>query len=1043
VEVKLQWEGAAGLGDSLLFEPNVSLQGEKIQALETVLPCCRGKTYVPIVNRLGFTQKMTSGADIGTVQPVEVVEPGEMKAETAPVRGVTAGEETVTVVLTPSQRKSKLAEVFSRECPLQDHDMEQLLHLLTEFHDIFSIEDGERGETDWVKMSIDTGKATPVRQQPRRVPFAARSEIARQLKLMQDNGVIQPSNSPWASPIVLVRKKDGTMRFCIDYRKLNMVTKADKYPLPRIDDLLDQLGKAQYFSTLDLAAGYWQIRVDEDSQEKTAFTTQQGLYEFRVMPFGLTNAPAVFQRLMQTVIGGLNPPDGPDFVCVYIDDLLVFSNSLEDHLQHLHMVMDRLRQAKLKLKPAKCHFVRQSVEFLGHVITPLGLQPNPRQTAAVQEFPVPQSLHQLRQFLGLTSYYRRFIKQYAKMAAPLYRLTKKDSKWVWDEWCQQAFKSLKQKLVQSPVLMYPDFEKKFVLETDASLSGLGAVLSQTKDSFLHAVSFASRSLSSPEKNYSITELETLAVVWAVQHYRAYLYGHEVEIITDHSAVKSILEAPSLSGKHARWWLKVFGSGIKNIEIKYRPGSANVKADSLSRNPVSHPEGEDLEVQVSQIGSDPETLISDLLGMSPATIMTSTSGFSAEQQKDSTLKEIYDYIQQSSLPDDKRMAKKISAQAVNFAVLDGILYLIDSKQQGRKRAAVPHHLQKQILMEYHGGIMAGHFSGDRLYKLVSRHWWWEKLYRDAIEYCRNCPECAVVSGMGRVNKPPLHPIPVCRPFQVWGVDVMELPTTARHNRYVIVFQDLFTKWPLVFAVPDQKAVRIAKLLAEELIPMFGCPESLLSDRGTNLLATVMQDVCKLMGITKLNTTAYHPQCDGLVERMNRTLKAMLRKHSAKFGKQWDTYLPGVLWAYRNMPHESTKEKPSFLLFGMDCRAPTEAALLPPEPLAMTDVGDYREQLILSLSSARELAVTNIQAAQRRYKKYHDRTANQREYKLGDWVLVRFPHEESGRLRKLSQPWHGPYRITRRNDPDLTLVKVYFPDEASSLLIHLLRYANGEL
>ena len=374
--------------------------------------------------------------------------------------------------------------------------------------------------------------------------------------------------------------------------------------------------------------------------------------------------------------------------------------------------------------------------------------------------------------------------------------------------------------------------------------------------------------------------------------------------------------------------------------------------------------------------------------------------------------------------------------MHFAVVDNILYFIDSKHKGKRRAAVPAHLQEKILKENHGGVMAGHFSGDRLFKLVSNKWWWETLYRDSITYCRNCPECAVVSGVGRAGRPLLHPIPVGRPFQIWGVDIMELPTTSKNNRYVIVFQDLFTKWPLVFPTPDQKAIRIAKLLAEQLIPMFGCPESLLSDRGANLLATVMQDVCELMGISKLNTTAYHPQCDGVVERMNRTLKAMLRKHSAKFGRQWDTYLPGVLWAYRNMPHESTKEKPSFLLFGMDCKSPTEAALLPAEPLTTTSVSDYREQLMLSLSSARELALTHIQKAQKHYKKYYDLRANPKTYKLGDWVLVRFPHEESGKLRKLSRPWHGPYRIVCCNDTDVTVVKVYFPSEGT-IQVHQMR------
>jgi len=311
-----------------------------------------------------------------------------------------------------------------------------------------------------------------------------------------------------------------------------------------------------------------------------------------------------------------------------------------------------------------------------------------------------------------------------------------------------------------------------------------------------------------------------------------------------------------------------------------------------------------------------------------------------------------------------------------------------------------------------------------------------MYRDAVHFSKNCAECAVVSGTGRKYRPPLHPIPVQRPFQILGVDIMELPTTERGNRYVIVFQDFLTKWPLVFAAPDQKAIRIVRLLAEEVVPMFGVPEGLLSDRGTNLLAHVMQDACKLLGVTKLNTTAYHPQCDGMVERLNRTLKAMLRKHAAKFGCQWDRYLASVLWAYRNTPHESTEEKPSFLLFGMDCRSPTEAAFLPQTALEPTEVENYREEVGLSLASARELAVKSMRQAQKRYKIKYDRNAGQTKYRIGDWVLVKFPHEETGKQLKLSQPWHGPFRVVSCDDPDLTVVKIYFPQD-EQIQIHQTR------
>lgn len=370
------------------------------------------------------------------------------------------------------------------------------------------------------------------------------------------------------------------------------------------------------------------------------------------------------------------------------------------------------------------------------------------------------------------------------------------------------------------------------------------------------------------------------------------------------------------------------------------------------------------------------------------------------------------------------------------MVDDVLYYVDGKKGGHRRAAVSRHLQRSILEDYHAGKMAGHFSGTRLYATLCRQWWWRTMYKDVMEFCRSCGECATVTGVGRRCRPPLHPIPVQRPFQIIGVDIMELPVTEQGNRYVIVFQDFLTKWPLVFPAPDQKAIRIARLVAEEVFPLFGVPDALLSDRGANLLAHVMQDVCELLGVRKLNTTAYHPQCDGMVERLNRTLKTMLRKHVAKFHGQWDRFLPGVLWAYRNTPHESTKEKPSFLLFGIDLKSPTEASLLPPDSLTPTDLGSYREELMLSLSPARELAVASIQEAQRSYKSQYDKRANTVDFRLGDWVFVRFPEEETGKKRKLSRPWYGPFRVIARHDPNLTVRKVYFPED-SPKTVHQLR------
>ena len=436
-----------------------------------------------------------------------------------------------------------------------------------------------------------------------------------------------------------------------------------------------------------------------------------------------------------------------------------------------------------------------------------------------------------------------------------------------------------------------------------------------------------------------------------------------------------------------------------------------------------PPVEEVQIATVHVNSGEEE-ITELLNKS-GELYSKQEDFGAQQQKDKELKEMIQFLMDGSLPDDNKVARKVAIQATCFTIIDGVLYFVDNKRNNRKRCVVPRHLRNQIMEENHSGPMSGHFSGQKLYNALVTHWWWQGMYNDVIAHCRSCPQCAIVNAAGRVNKPPLHPIPVARPFQIIGVDIMDLPLTKSGNRHVVVFQDFLTKFPLVYPVPDQKATSLARLLAEEVIPLFGVPESLLSDRGTNLLSHLMLDLCKMLGIKKLNTTAYHPECDGMVERFNRTLKSSLRKHAATFGNQWDKYLYGVLYAYRNIPHESTGEKPSYLLYGMDCRTPSEAAILPPPPTSWSDIDDYREEVTLSLSTTRANAVKNIRKAQQRYKRQYDRNAGTVEYSVGQWVLVRFPADETGRNRKLSRPWHGSYRVVTVKDPDISVTKIYFP------------------
>ena len=749
---------------------------------------------------------------------------------------------------------TRTADLFSRiNWDLSHHteeELKSLKSLLVSYSDVFALNPNELGTTQLVTHSIDTGSHPPIKQPIRRTPFALRKKIDQLVQDMLDQGVVEASQSPWASPIVLVQKKDGGVRFCVDYRKLNRTTKLDEFPLPRIDDILDQLRGSRHFSTLDLASGYWQIAMDSQSKEKTAFTTYSGLFQFRKMPFGLVNAPATFQRLMEVVLAGLARK-----VCVvYLDDILVFGRTLAEHNANLTLVLERLRTAGLRLKPKKCCFALKEVEYLGHVVSANGVQTDPKKLRAVEQFPPPHDLKTLRSFLGLASYYRKFVPNFATVARPLHALTKKDVPFLWSSECQDALTKLKKLLTSAPVLAYPDFAKPFVLETDASGEGLGAVLAQQQeDNSIRPIAYASRSLQSHEKNYGSTELEGLGVVWAVKHFRPYLYGHKCEVFTDHSALTSLLNTPQPSGKLARW-----GMAIQELDlhIRHRSGKSNANADGLSRCP--------LPPNCEQAASETDGVI--------ATIETEAD-LAACQRQDKELAPVICYLETGLLPDDERLARTITLSASQYVLEDDVLYRLE--QDSTLRIIPPTDQREKLFQEAHSGVFGAHLSDVKVHSELRCHYWWSGMRRDITGWTRGCITCNSHST-GRAMRPPLTPIPVGGPFDRIGVDVIQFPRSRLGNQYAVVFVDYLTKWPEVYPVPDQTAATIANLLVREIMSRHGVPSEVLSDRGRAFLSSLMKEVQQLLGFRKTNTTAYHPQTDGLVERFNRTLTSMLAK-----------------------------------------------------------------------------------------------------------------------------------------------------------------------
>uniref|UniRef100_A0A669CP14 ribonuclease H n=1 Tax=Oreochromis niloticus TaxID=8128 RepID=A0A669CP14_ORENI len=471
-----------------------------------------------------------------------------------------------------------VGELWQRSSVGLNVDQRQRLRcLLDENVDIFAASDKDCRQTGLVQHTIDTGSAQPIRLRPHRLPLSKRQVAEEKIREMAAAGVIEPSNSPWAAPVVLVGKKDGSPRFCVDFRRLNAVTKKDSYPLPRIDEALDYVTGSSWFSSHDLRSGYWQVELAPEARPKTAFTIGQGLWQFRVMPFGLCNAPATFERLMERVL--VNIPRSRRVV--YLDDLLVHGGDFDSALSHLSEVFSAIRRAGLRLNPAKCRLLARETTFLGHVISAQGIATDSAKVAAVRDWPTPSNVKELGSLLGLASYYHRFIKGFATIASPLHPLTDKGQPFGWGDACAAAFAQLKEALTRAPVLAYPDARKPFIVDTDASNVGVGAVLSQQGKAGKRVVAYFSRALGRAERNYCVTRRELLAVVLAVRHFWPYLHGCRFLLRTDHASLTWLLNFKHPEGQVVRWLEVLQGY---DFEIQHRAGRQHGNADALSRRP---------------------------------------------------------------------------------------------------------------------------------------------------------------------------------------------------------------------------------------------------------------------------------------------------------------------------------------------------------------------------------------------------------------------------------------------------------------------------
>ena len=833
----------------------------------------------------------------------------------------------------------------------------QVVELLEEFKDVFPEElplglPPIRG----IEHQIDLvpGASLPNRPAYRCNPEEAK-EIKRQVGELLERGYVRESLSPCSVPTLLVPKKDGTMRMCVDSRAINKITVKYRFPIPRLDDMLDELHGAVYFSKVDLMSGYHQIRMKEGDEWKTAFKTKHGLYEWMVMPFGLSNAPSTFMRLMNHVLRkfiGL-------FVVVYFDDILIYSKTLDDHVKHLMAVFETLRDAKLYGNIKKCYFCQDSVIFLGYVVSGSGIKVDEEKVKAIRDWPKPTGVADVRSFHGLASFYRRFIKDFSSIVAPMTECLKKGNEFRWNENAQKSFELIKEQLCSAPVLALPDFAKTFEIECDASGVGIGAVLMQEK----RPIAFFSEKLNGARLNYSIYDKEFYALIRALEVWQHYLLPKEFVIHTDHESLKYLKGQNKLNRRHAKWveFMEPFP-----YVIKYKKGQTNVIADALSRRYA-------------------------LISMLNARLL----GF--EQVKEQYTSDSYFA---------NMMSKCAKGACDGFFVHDGYLFKLG-------RMCIPSGSLRELLVrEAHGGGLSGHFGEKKTYELLKEHFFWPNMLRDVHKVVERCVNCK--KAKGKENAYGLYmPLPI--PEQPWmdiSMDfVLGLPRTQRGKDSVMVVVDRFSK--MSHFIPCNKtddAIHIADLFFREIVRLHGIPKSIVSDRDTKFLSYFWKTLWKKLGTKLLFSTACHPQTDGQTEVVNRTLSSLLRAVINKNLKSWDTCLPIVEFAYNRSVHGATKFSPFEIVYGFNPFVPIDLVPIPINERTSMD-GVKKAELMKKLH---EQVRIHIEEKTARYVKHANKGRKMISFEPGDLVWIhlskgRFP---SKRKSKLMPRVDGPFRIIEK-------------------------------
>ena len=909
-------------------------------------------------------------------------------------------------------------------CAITGNDFHSLVDLLYNNLDLFATSLKELPGCSVLKLRIETGDSPPVKLRSYRQSPEDRAEISRQVNELLDAGIVTHSDTPYSSPVLLVKKKDGSKRLVVDYRVLNSQTALISWKLNTFDEILDCISEKRptLWSTLDLRSGFWQTALDEETAHKTGFETNEGTFCFQRTSMGLCNAPSHFSCLMSKIFQGL----AFETLVIYIDDLLLFARDPGTMVRNLGQAFDRLRNANLKLHPSKCNFGVKEVVFLGHRFDSNGYGVNEDKIKIVKNYPVPKNPKQIKQFLGLASYYRRFVKSFSTIAEPLRNLLRKDVPFVWSDDCQTAFDKLKTALTTAPTLALPDFTLPFVLTTDACTTGIGWTLSNKHlDGSDRVCSFGGRSLRPNERNWCVSELEGLSMIEGIRANHVYLAHKPFEIVTDHRAL-IFIKSMKLPSSPRLTRMSLFLQGY-NFNIIYKPGPQNMVADALSRIPYGEAEviePDDSEV-IANVNLSDRVLIefdidrvNGITEMNNVAVMDDVELPTLDDIRESVTHcpdfgPMYKYLEQGVLPSDDEVARKLVLKSQEYVLREGVLYHLYTPRTKRldramstiSQVCIGQCLHEKIIRSVH--LSCSHLGFNRLYDTIKSRFYWDKMYTEIHDFVTTCFECQRCKPNTHPLRNPVGKLDLALPLTRWNLDIHGKYCVSDGKKYVLAFICTTSGWAELIPVENTSAEVVVQAIHDHIICRYGLCRGLTihSDCGSAFISKLTKLYCDKFGITQSFSSPYNARANSRVESLGNSINSALRL-LCESQSDWSKHLQSVAYSLRASASSNIILSPFETIFARKMEIPCDLIL--PE-VSIGDLKAHVRDVGERLKVLGQIALQNAIESGDRSREQKNKDAQLPPYKVGDRVLLNDTTIKKGQCRKLHAQWKGPYCI----------------------------------